>query len=79
MCNITVMEVVPVKGDHSDVFFIADELGRWMFWNPEIGGLAVSNIVKATDLQTPFYQRVPAEEKQSQFSGISANFNSFDT
>lgn len=60
MANITVMEVLPVKGSHSDVLFVADEQGRWLFWTPEEGALAGSNLVKNMDLQVPLYQRVPA-------------------
>lgn len=29
MCDITVLEIVPAKGDMNDVFFIADDMGRY--------------------------------------------------
>lgn len=34
MCDITVMEVIPLKGNNTDILFLADELGRFMFWSP---------------------------------------------
>lgn len=37
MCDISVMEVIPVKGEGSDILFMGDELGRFMFWSPAIG------------------------------------------
>lgn len=33
MCDITLLEIVPLKGNATDIFFIADSLGRYMFWH----------------------------------------------
>lgn len=37
MCDITVLEVIKNKGNISDWLFIADDLGRFMFWDPNTG------------------------------------------
>ena len=56
MCDISVLVVVPIKGDACDVLFLADEDGRYMFWSPLYGGLSVSNQSRTLDAKLPFYQ-----------------------
>jgi hypothetical protein len=47
ICDISVMEVVPVKGETSDILFLADELGRFMLWSPLLGSLSANNKVRS--------------------------------
>lgn len=79
MCDITVMEVLPLKGNNTDILFLADELGRFMFWSPTEGVISANNLIRSNDYLAPFYQKTPAEEKQPQFSGIHFYFNTLDT
>lgn len=79
MCDISVLEVVPIKGETSDILFLADEDGRYMFWSPINGALLVSNKLRSDDITLPFYQNDSPETKQPQFSDIQFSFNSLTT
>lgn len=46
MCDIAVMEVISSKGDFSDVLFVADQFGRFLFWTPTEGALSANNTIR---------------------------------
>ena len=79
MCDISVLEVIPIKGQTSDILFLADEDGRYMFWSPAHGALLVSNKSRSSDINLPFYQNDSPETKQPQFSDVHYTFNSLTT
>ena len=79
MCNIGVVEVIPTKGLISDILFIADDLGRYMFWTPEDQTILSDNTIRSRKSPHTFYKDVENSEPSPQFHGCSFWFNVCDT
>ena len=79
MCDISVLLVLPLKGETCDILFLADERGRYLFWSPVNGALLVSNKIRTEDMKLPFYESDNQEVKQPLYSDIHFTFNSLNT